>query len=291
MKQKHLAGVGAVVLMASLIGCDAIIFSGVFNVREALTITQPGDDNCQEYIPGHGSCKPARTIVLQPGQFTARADLGLSSGQKQIRLEVDNANPPTAVELNFNSNIPTNGHFLLAAAQIKQNFDLTGDIVTNVTQTQQQSAIESCTYEVPQTVCRNAELLKGFDSDSQALKDLTAAADSLGLEDKGLFGSIPQSHPQPGPGFGPGHGPGPGPGPHSGPGFGPGPHPGPSQHPQPVCHTQWVTRYGYQSVNFYYETTASNITAAFLQGNKTLADYQGNGSNTKKVYTYQSSCQ
>ena len=60
--------------------------------------------------------------------------------------------------------------------------------------------------------------------------------------------------------------------------------------PHPVCHPQWVTRYGYQYVSFYYETTTKDIAARFVQADKTLADYAGTTSDTKKVYTYRDTC-
>ena len=295
MKRRVLAEAGVLAMLVFLIGCDEIKFSGTLDVHEIMTFMQAGEDPyaCQQK-PDWWNCKPAGPVTVNPGQFSTKATLGMSGQQKQIKLEVNNAKPATVIELNFDKNIETNDHFLLTAAQLKQNFDLAGDIVTTVTRTPEQSATESCTYQTQEMVCRGVEAVKSADTDAKALKDLTAAVDELGV--KGPFGPPPGPFPGPHPGpYGPGPFPGPyGPGPHPGPygpGPGPGPYgPGPGPHPGPVCHPQWVTRYGYQYVRFYFETTTKDITAKFVQGDKNLADYKGQAADTKKVYTYQDTC-
>jgi len=295
---------GLMTLMAFLVGCDEIKFNGVLGVHEIMTFAQEGEDpyTCQQK-PDYWNCKPAGNAVVNPGQFNTKAILSGDNQQKQITLEIKNGQNPTVVDLKFDKNIETGDHFLITAAQLKQNFDLAGDIVTQVTRTPEQSGTESCTYQAQEMVCRSMETVKSDDSSSQALGDLTALADELGLKPGHFPGGQQPGHggPQPGhfpggqqPGHGgpqPGHFPGGQQPDHGGPqpGSFPGTH-GPQPYPGPVCHPVWVSRPGYQYVRFYYETTTKDITAKFLQGDKNLADYQGQSSNTKKIYTYQDTC-
>lgn len=272
MKQKILAGTGIAALMAFLVGCGEIKFGGTLDIHEPMTVVQEGQDpyECNQQIEWW-NCKPAKTVVLNPGQFTAKVTLGMDNQRKQIKLEVNNANPPTTVDINFDKSIEIGEHFTLAAAQIKQNFDLNGDIATKVERTAEQSGTESCTYQVPEMVCRGAAAAGNADA---------------GISIETVEADIAKFGPYPG---GPGDFPYPGsmpPVPY--PGYYPGPYPGPN--PVPVCHTVWVNRPGYMYVRYYYETTLRDIAARFVQGGKNLADYQGHASNTETIYTYRSEC-
>ena len=166
MKQRVIAGMGLAALMAVLVGCDEIKFGGMLTVHDVITFAQTGANK-------------RGTVVVNPGQFQTKVILGMYGQEKQIKLEIDNAKPATVIDLNFDKNIETSDHFLLTAAQLKQNFDLAGDIVTTVTRTPEQTATESCTYQAQEMVCRAAEPVKSVDTDSQAMKDLTAAVDAL----------------------------------------------------------------------------------------------------------------
>lgn len=224
---------------------------------------------------------------MNPGQFATNATLGMNGQQKQIRLEVKNANPATVVELNFDKNIEIGEQFTLTAAQIKQNFDLAGTMLTKVENSAEQSGTEYCTYQYPQTVCRGKT--KTADAALEAVETEVSKFGGPGghggLGNHGGFGGIPQpGYPSPVfpgqqypgyqyPGNGGGHG-----GQY-------GPYPG-----TPNCHTEWVSRPGSMYVRFYYETTLRDIKAGFVQGSVSLADYQGHASSTKTVYTYQSQC-
>jgi len=248
MNRKIFAGVGVAVMMAFLVGCDEIKFNGTLSVFDVMTFVQTR----------------AGTMVVNPGQFQTRAILGMSGQEKQIKLEIkNNGNNPTVVEINFDKNIETNDNFVLKADQIKQNFDLVGNIATKVTRTQEESSNESCTYQAQEIVCRTG---KSADTVTAPTDELAAKVEEAVLD----FGKQP--------GF---------------PGGQPGGHPYPGQFnnpPVPNCHPVWVTRYGWQYVRFYYETTTKDITATFVQPTKTLADYKGTASSTEKVYTYQSYC-
>jgi len=251
MKQRILAGMGIAAAMAFLVGCGEITFSGLFNIHEPITFTQTGksdqNGNWQNF-------RAPVAVVLPAGQFNAKATIGQSGNQKQIKLEVSNTNPATVVELNFDKNINIADNFTLTAAQLKQNFDLTGNIVTKVEKSAEQSGNEYCTTQQPQTVCR---AIANTSKETEAIESVTAEISKLG-------------------GF-----PG-------GPGFN-GPNPGPMPHP-PVCQTIWVTRPGNMYVRFYYETTIRDINASFMQAAKSLGEFQGRASSTEKVITYQGQC-
>ena len=127
-----------VAMMAVLVGCNEIKFSGLLNISEAITFAQKGN-----------------SVVVTPGQFQTKASIGQSGQKKQIKMEIGNANPPTKVEISFDKNIEIGEQFNLAAAQIGQNSDLAGVMKTNVQNSPEYSGTESCTYQYPQTVCRS----------------------------------------------------------------------------------------------------------------------------------------
>jgi hypothetical protein len=250
MKQRILAGMGIAAVMALLVGCGEITFSGLFNIHEQISFAQEGKN---DQNGNWQSFRAPVTVVLPAGQFNAKATIGQSGNQKQIKLEVSNTNPATVVELNFDKNINIADSFTLTAAQIKQNFDLSGNIVTKIERGPEQSGNEYCTTQQPQTVCRG---LADTSKETAAIESVTTEISKLG----GFPGA---------PGF---NGPTP-----------PMPHP-------PVCNTIWVTRPGNMYVRFYYETTLRDITASFMQGVKNLGDFQGHASSTEKVITYQGQC-
>lgn len=240
MKQRVLAGMGLAALMAFLVGCDEIKFGGMLTVHDIMTFEQTGANK-------------RGTVVVNPGQFQTKVILGMSGQEKQIKLEINNnGNNPTVVEMNFDKNIETNDNFVLKAAQIGQNFDLAGNIVTTVTRTQEQSGNESCTYQAQEIVCRGG---RSADTGLTANDELAPKVEAAILE------------------------------------FGKQPAPGQFAPPQPPsCYPTWVTRYGWQYVRFYVETTTKDITAGFVQADKSLAEYKGTGSTNEKIYTYQSVC-
>ena len=240
MKQRVIAGMGLAALMAVLVGCDEIKFGGMLTVHDVITFAQTGANK-------------RGIVVVNPGQFQTKVILGMYGQEKQIKLEINNnGNNPTVVEMNFDKNIETNDNFVLKAAQIGQNFDLVGNIVTTVTRAQEQSANESCTYQAQEIVCRG---VRSADTGLASTDELAPKVEAAILE------------------------------------FGKQPAPGQFVPPQPPsCYPTWVTRYGWQNVRFYFETTTKDITASFVQADKSLADYKGTGSTTEKVYTYQSVC-
>jgi len=244
MNRRIFTGVAVTAMMAFLVGCDEIKFGGTLNVFEAMTFAQD-----------------AGKVVVNPGQFQTKVILGMNGNQKQIKLEIkNNGNQPTVVDLNFDKNIETNDQFTLKADQIKQAFDVTGNIVTTVTRTQEQWGNQSCTYQAQEIVCRGT---KSADEVKDANPELTAKVEEsildFGKQYPGQYGQYPY------------------PGQYGNP-------------PVPNCHPVWVTRYGWQDIRYYDETTKKDITAAFVQADKNLANYVGTGSSTQRINTYQGYC-
>ena len=248
MNRRIFTGVGVAAMMAFLVGCDEIKFGGTLTVHDVMTFAQTGADR-------------KGTVVVNPGQFQTKAILGVSGQEKQIKLKIkNNGDKETVVEINFDKDIETNDNFVLKADQIKQNFDLVGNIVTKVTRTPEETSNESCTYQTQEWVCRTS---KSADTVAASTDKLAAKVEEAVLD----FGKqYPGQYPYPG-------------------------YPGQYYNPPvPSCHTVWVTRYGWQYVRFFYETTTKDITTTFVQPTKTLADYKGTSSETEKIYTYQSVC-
>ena len=248
---------------AVLAGCG-IKFSGVLGVHEPITFVQKGQDCDQAF--DWWNCKPEKTIVLDPGQFTARATLGPVNNENMIRLEVDNASPATTIELKFDKNIPLGEHFRLNAVQTGQNFDLAGDIATYIHRGPEEGGMESCSYQAQDIICDKAAADKGFTAgvSGEALLNEISLLSPAGTNDLRAPHVPMPGHPE-----------------HAGPAHG--------QLP-PNCHTVWATRYGERFVRYYYETTDRDISARFLRGEKNLADYSGHASDTEKVYTFQGEC-
>lgn len=263
MNNKLLKGMSVAAAALFLIGCNELKFGGSFDIHQVITFVQPSDRSVEMVAEGE-SVTRGGNVVINPGKFDTNVTLGQSGSKKQIKMEIKNGSKPTTVTISFDKNVDIGDSFTLTSAQTGQNFDVTGKMTTTVTSSPEQSGTESCTYQMPQTVCRGVEA-KAAAEDSDGSKDensstLKAALASLTASFDG----------RPGPG---GVMPPPPPPPHV-----------------PTCHTQYVTMYGYRDVSFHYQTTTKNITASFMQGATDLGDYQGSSSSNDKIYSFQGSC-
>ena len=250
-------------MMASLTGCDEVKFGGSLAVNEQITFTQTRSADKAQVVEWEMN-RADGDVVLNPGQFSTKITMGKSGKKKLLTLEVANANPATVVKLKFDKNINLGENFTLTAAQLGQSFDLTGNLITKVERSPEQTGYESCTYQYPQTVCRAGA---------------KSAGEELALKDSGLQGEA-QVPSVPNPELAKNHG--------QFPGQYPGQYPG--YYNNTNCSTIWVSRPGTMHVRYYYETTTRDISASFVQGGKSLADYKGNGSSVEKINTYQSTC-
>ncbi len=251
MKQIKTIGVAAMALF--LAGCDEIKFNGNLNVLEQITFKQ----------------KQA-SVVVTPGQFAAKVTLGATNTKKKIKLEIKNADPATEVKLEFDKDINIGETFNVTAAQLGQNFDLAGTMKTRVEQSPEQTSYESCTYQMPQTVCRSNK-----SADAAVSEDLVAKVSEFAAVDaveapETVSPVADERAPYPGPYPHPGY---PGVAPHT-----------------PVCHTVWVTQYGTRYVRYFVETTFRDIEAGFVQNGKTLGSFAGKSAQSRNIYTYQGQC-
>ena len=266
MKQRIITGLGIAAMMASLSGCDEVKFGGSLAVNEQITFTQTRSADKAQVVEWEMN-RADGDVVLNPGQFSTKITMGKSGKKKLLTLEVANANPATVVKLKFDKNINLGENFTLTAAQLGQGFDLTGNLITKVERSPEQTGYESCTYQYPQTVCRAGAKSAG---EELALK---AAEAAVGSQDEARVPSVPNPELDKNQGQYPQY-----PGQYNNPGH------------TPVCNTIWVSRPGTMYVRYYYETTNRDISAKFVQSGKSLADYQGKASSTEKVNTYQGNC-
>lgn len=246
MKQIKTLGVAAMALF--LAGCDEIKFNGNLNVLEQIVFKQK-----------QGS------VTVAPGQFAAKVTLSANNSKKKIKLEIKNADPATEVKLEFDKDINIGETFNVTAAQLGQNFDLAGTMKTRVEQSPEQTSYESCTYQMPQTVCRsNKSADAAVSEDLVAKVSEFAAVDAVEAPETVSPVLADKGHPNPG-------------------------HIAPPPY-TPVCHTVWVTQYGTRYVRYYVETTFRDIEAGFVQNGKTLGSFAGKSAQSRNIYTYQGQC-
>ena len=244
MKNRIISSLGIAATMAFLVGCNEINFGGMLDLASPVTFANQN-----------------RAIVtINPGQFQTKASIGKSGSNKEITLEIKNADQPTKVKISFDKNINIGETFDLAPAQIGQNFGLKGTMKTAVANSADQSGWESCSYQRPETVCRSLK-------SNEAAASKTLSSD-LGQDEIGSrqAPSVPGPVAVHTPDFN-----------------GQPPH-------VPNCHTQWVTVWGNQTVTYHYQTTTRDLSASFVQGDKTLGTYTGKSTETEKIYTYQGQC-
>lgn len=266
MKQRIISGLGIAAMMATLSGCDEVKFGGSLAVNEQITFTQNKSADKAQVVEWEVN-RAEGDIVLNPGQFSTKITMGKSGKKKLLTMEVANANPATVIKLKFDKNIELGENFTLTAAQLGQSFDLSGNLITKVERSSEQTGYESCTYQYPQTVCnyvKSADLAGAAADVTKLAATEIPAREVPSVPNPELVKNHGQYPQYPGQYNNPGH--------------------------TPVCHTVWVSRPGTMYVRYYYETTTRDISAKFVQGARNLADYQGRASSVEKVNTYQSTC-
>lgn len=246
---KNVKSIGVAAMALFLVGCDEVKFNGTMNVLEQITFSQ----------------SQGKTVVVAPGQFSAKATLSANNSKKKLKLEIKNADPATEVKLEFDKNINIGETFTITAAQLGQNFDLAGTMATKVERGPEQSSYESCTYQYPQTVCRsNKEADAAVSAKAASIVSEFASVEAVSVPEASNPVLSEEKY---------------------------GPYPGQYGQPHtPVCYTQWVTRPGTRYVRYFIETTLRDIDAGFVQNGKTLGSFKGHSVQNETVYTYQSDC-
>lgn len=122
-------------LALSLIFVSCENIDGTFNARTDLELK---DGN--------------RTDIVRQGQY--QAVIKLRSKKVKLTLKGESGNETYSFTLPSNVDLPrTNGSFKLTSAQVKQPYDVAGNIRTDVTMSERRRERESCQYREPYTVC------------------------------------------------------------------------------------------------------------------------------------------
>lgn len=114
-----------------LVGCEKI--EGQLNITKDLKLKNNKGD----------------THLLRVGTYSADIKANTS---KKITLRLNNDADEKFV-FNHNGNIPDNGAFNIPSSVSGQPVDLTGSVVTNVSETGTRETTQSCTYQEPVQVC------------------------------------------------------------------------------------------------------------------------------------------
>lgn len=114
-----------------MVGCEKI--EGQLNITKELKLRNNKGD----------------THLLRVGTYAADIKANTS---KKITLRLNNDSDEKFV-FNHNGNIPDNGAFNIPSSVSGQPVDLSGTVVTNVTNSATRETTESCTYQEPVQVC------------------------------------------------------------------------------------------------------------------------------------------
>lgn len=100
-----------------------------------------------------GSCDPNKMIQIPAGNYNAVIDFG-SKAEIKIEMKANVYKETIILKRPKNFEFPTNGDFHLTKEQVNQSFDVLGSVKTTVWDSPVQRANESCTYYVPEWICR-----------------------------------------------------------------------------------------------------------------------------------------
>lgn len=93
-----------------------------------------------------------RTDIVRAGNYDAV--IKLRSKKVKLTLKDDSGSETYNFTLPSNVDLPrTNGSFKLTSAQVRQPYDVAGNLTTDVTFSERRRARESCEYREPYTVC------------------------------------------------------------------------------------------------------------------------------------------
>jgi hypothetical protein len=243
--------------------CDELNFNGQLNVAKNFTITEHYDQiDCNNRMDWW-NCQD-KSVTISAGNHSTEIRPSQLGQDKIIEIKLD-GRKGQQVKITGNKYVNLGDQFHINAADIAQNFDIAGNIDTQVSNSSETSTIETCSEIYYERRCHLEHSVQ---------------------ETMAIGGMMPQGHGGPG---GPGHGPG-GPGWPGGPGHGGGGGGQPPRPPHEICETVAVTYYGDQDVRYYYSTTTKTMIAQFVQGTDVLATFQGQDSKTDKIYTYKGIC-
>ncbi|MAF91580.1 MAG: hypothetical protein CL674_09930 [Bdellovibrionaceae bacterium] len=283
MKALLLATLGVLVLS----GCDNV-FNGVLGLNKTLQIVEPlnrGDqrqlERCERNNSNSSRCRrlykmrDRNTKRLEPGQYSAK----LTASNSKMKLKINN---DFSLEVKVPSDIDLpkhNGEINLPASETGFNYDINGSLETQISNSEQQNAVENCSWTEPRTRCQwvyenypcadvDFAVNDSLDQAAELSKDpRKGKADRPGNNKRRDPGKIRDPRPRPRP-------------------------PRTCRRRVQRCHTEYVTFYGYKDVSYYHKYTDRFIEFAMTKASndEEIGAFAGENHETEKIYTYQSSC-
>ncbi|MEC9281318.1 MAG: hypothetical protein VX642_01300 [Bdellovibrionota bacterium] len=289
MKALLMAALGVLVLS----GCDNV-FKGVLGLNKTLQIVEPlkRDDQrqlerCEKRNSNSSRCRrlykmrDRNTKTIEPGQYSAK----LTASKSKMKLKIDKdftleVKVPSDIDLPRN-----NGSINLPASETGFYYDINGNLETQISNSEEQNAVENCSWTEPRTRCE-------WVYETYPCADVDFAVD----ESFDISGELSKD-PKKGRGDDRGRGRRPGNG--KDPGKVRDPRPRPRPRPPKTCrrrvqrcHTEYVTFYGYKDVSYYHKYTDRFIDFVMTKpsNDEEIGAFAGENHETEKIYTYQSSC-
>lgn len=143
---KKLFIVSSLLLLAA---CDP--FEGIISVKQQMTVkSSEKTPGCNPDDPWN--CNQIVNVTVPVGDHSAKLDF-VSRDQIQLNLKINGKKKQLNLDLPKKLNVPDNGPFRIAAADLGQDFGAEGDALTAVTDSQIQRGWESCTYQRSEVVC------------------------------------------------------------------------------------------------------------------------------------------
>jgi len=246
-----------------LTACEDTKYSGQLNAHNTFSITEEYDaTDCNNRFDWW-NCQ-SKSLSINPGSHAADISLTQSGSTKQIVLKLD-GDKNKVIKISLDKDVSVGDQFSIRASQIKQDFDIIGRIDTQVSRSQEVSAVETCSETHYERRCHMEGGNQGHLIMASQQPDYLVPGHPPGEGQPGQGGLVP----------GPSHG---------------GPQPPPYIPPHEVCENVPVTLYGNQDVSYYNQTTVKTLSAQFLKNSSNIADFVGSRSNTDKIYTYQGVC-
>lgn len=241
-----------------LTACEDLKFGGQLTVHSNFNINEDYDPvACNERFDWW-NCR-SKSLSVDSGSHTAEISLTKLGTTKQIFLKLDGKRDKE-IKIELNKDIKLNDQFYIQASDIKQDFDISGRIDTQVSDSQEISGVETCSETHYERRCRWVQ-------QQQDVHQIDMQPNDGG-------------HLVPGPSGG-----------HQGGGHHGGDlRPVRPLPPREICENVPVTLYGDQDVSFFYRTTVKTLSAQFVKSQNSLADFVGTKSSSDKIYTYRSVC-
>ncbi len=136
----------ALLLLAS---CDP--FEGVISVKQSITVksteSSPGCSPDSSW-----ECDQIVNVTIPVGDHGGKMEF-VGRDQIQLKLKINGKKKQLNLVLAKKLNIPSNGTFVISAADMAQDFGVQGDSTTSTRDSELRSGYEGCTYQRPETVC------------------------------------------------------------------------------------------------------------------------------------------